>query len=112
MPCDILTGVPRPDFIDQRLIANASPSGGRPTRRIASWLLSASNRTQSFRIQMTQDRLGEALGLQRTGVTAASIALQDAGAIKARHGRITIVDRRKVEAIACECHRFAASLRP
>jgi CRP-like cAMP-binding protein len=81
-------------------------------QRLASWLLSASNRTQSSRIHMTQERLGEALGLQRTGVTAASIALQDAGAIKARHGRITIVDRRKVEAIACECHRSAGSLRP
>jgi CRP-like cAMP-binding protein len=80
-------------------------------QRLASWLLAASSRTQSSRIHMTQERLGEALGLQRTGVTAASIALQDAGAIKARHGRITIVDRRKVEAIACECHRAAASPR-
>lgn len=74
-------------------------------QRLASWLLAAADRTQSLRIQMTQERLGDALGLQRTGVTAASIALQDAGAIKARHGRITIVDRGRVEAMACECYR-------
>jgi hypothetical protein len=43
---------------------------------------------------------GQALGLQRTGATAASIALQDLGAIKARHGRITILDRRRMESAA------------
>jgi hypothetical protein len=54
---------------------------------------------------MTQVRLGQALGLQRTGATAASIALQDLGAIKARHGRITILDRHLMESVACECYR-------
>jgi CRP-like cAMP-binding protein len=76
-------------------------------QRLARWLLSASDRTQSARIQMTQERLGQALGLQRTGVTAASIALQDAGAIKSRHGRITIIDRRRLESMACECYRLS-----
>ena len=75
-------------------------------QRLASWLLAAADRTHSLRIQMTQERLGDALGLQRTGVTTASIALQDAGAIRARHGRITIVDRGRVEAMACECYRL------
>jgi CRP-like cAMP-binding protein len=74
-------------------------------QRLACWLLAASDRTQSPRIHMTQERLGDALGLQRTGVTAASIALQDAGAIKSRHGRITILDRRRIETLACECYR-------
>ncbi len=76
-------------------------------QRLARWLLCASDRTQSARIQMTQERLGQALGLQRTGVTAASIALQDAGAIKSRHGRITIIDRRHIESLACECYRLS-----
>ena len=64
---------------------------------------------RTARIELTQERLGEALGLQRTGVTAASVALQDGGAIKARHGRITIVDRRRLESLACECYRILAS---
>ena len=76
-------------------------------QRLARWLLSASDRTQSARIQMTQERLGQALGLQRTGVTAASVALQDAGAIKSRHGLITILDRRRIESMACECYRLS-----
>jgi CRP-like cAMP-binding protein len=74
-------------------------------QRLARWLLSASDRTASPRIDMTQERLGQALGLQRTGVTVASVALQDTGAIKSRHGRITIVDRHRLETLACECYR-------
>jgi CRP-like cAMP-binding protein len=73
-------------------------------QRLARWLLSASDRTQSVRIELTQERLAQALGLQRTGVTVASVALQDAGAIKSRHGRITIIDRRRTETMACECY--------
>jgi CRP-like cAMP-binding protein len=74
-------------------------------QRLARWLLTVSDRTQSARIDMTQVRLGQALGLQRTGATAASIALQYLGAIKARHGRITMLDRRRKESAACECYR-------
>jgi CRP-like cAMP-binding protein len=76
-------------------------------QRLARWLLEASDRTQSPRILMTQERLGQVLGLQRTGVTPASIALQDAGAIKSRHGRITIADRHRLELAACECYSAA-----
>lgn len=60
---------------------------------------------------MTQDRLGQALGLQRTGVTAASVVLQDAEAIKPRHGRITIVDRRRLELSASECYEATRETR-
>jgi len=74
-------------------------------QRLAKWLLTVSDRTHSARIDMTQDRLGQVLGLQRTGVNAASIALQDLGVIKARHGHITILDRRRMQEVACECGR-------
>jgi CRP-like cAMP-binding protein len=75
-------------------------------QRLARWLLSASDRTQSSRIEMTQEHLAQALGLQRTCVTVASVALQDAGGIRSRHGRITILDRRRIEAMACECYLY------
>jgi len=65
--------------------------------------------TRSTRIELTQERLGESLGLQRTGVTVASVALQNAVAIKARCGRITVVDRRRLESLACECYRVLPS---
>jgi CRP-like cAMP-binding protein len=81
-------------------------------QRLARWLLSASDRTQSVRIELTQERLAQAIGLQRTGVTVASVALQDAGDIKSRHGRITMIDRRRLESRACECYRFGREQPP
>jgi len=73
-------------------------------QRLARWLLMASDKIQSSRIELTQEQLAEILGLQRTGVTVANVALQDAGAITSRHGRIRIVDRVRLQTAACECY--------
>lgn len=78
-------------------------------QRLAKWLLTASARIQSSQIELTQEELGNVLGLQRTGVTVASVALQDAGAIAARHGRIRIVDRSRLQHASCECAAAAAT---
>jgi len=74
-------------------------------QRLARWLLMASDKIQSSRIELTQEQLAEILGLQRTGVTVANVALQDAGAITSRHGRIRIVDRARLQTASCECYR-------
>jgi CRP-like cAMP-binding protein len=74
-------------------------------QRLARWLLMASDRIQSSEIELTQEQLAEILGLQRTGVTVANVALQDTGAISSRHGRIRIVDRVRLQQSACECVR-------
>jgi len=73
-------------------------------QRLARWLLTASDRVQSSRLELTHEQLAEVLGLQRTGVTVANVALQDAGAISSRHGRIRIVDRARLENVSCECY--------
>src|SRR5215471_17608362 len=73
-------------------------------QRLACWLLMASERIQSSRIELTQEQLGEVLGLQRQGVTVAHVALKDAGAITSRHGRIRIADRARLQAVSCECY--------
>lgn len=78
-------------------------------QRLARWILTASDRTGSSRIEMTQEHLAQRLGLQRTCVTTASVDLQDTGAIRSRHGRITIADRRRLEAAACECYCLTRS---
>jgi CRP-like cAMP-binding protein len=76
-------------------------------QRLARWLLAASDRIQSSRIELTQEQLAQVLGLQRTGVTMANVALQDAGAITVRHGRIRIIDRRRLQGASCECYGAA-----
>jgi CRP-like cAMP-binding protein len=73
-------------------------------QRLARWLLMASDRIQSSRIELTQEQLADILGLQRTGVTVANVALQDSGAITSRHGRIRILDRAQLQRSACECY--------
>ena len=74
-------------------------------QRLASWLLVAIDRTGLTRLSVTQKDLAPRLGLRRTWVSTASLVLQDAGAIRARHGRIVVLDRARLERSACECYR-------
>jgi hypothetical protein len=45
------------------------------------------------------------LGTQRTGITAALANLKRAGMVDTGYGGITILDRKALEAVACECYR-------
>lgn len=75
-------------------------------QRLARWLLTAIDRTGLTRLCVTQKDLAPRLGLRRTWVSTASLVLQDAGAIRARHGRIVVLDRARLERAACECYRL------
>ena len=75
-------------------------------QRLCRWLLVASDHAESNMLELTQEVIGQSLGIPRTGVTAIAVELQDAGAIRCRHGRITILNRRPMEALACECYRL------
>ena len=44
------------------------------------------------------------LGVQRTSVTAAAGALQRAGFIRYKRGKVTIIDRRGLIKHSCECY--------
>ena len=44
------------------------------------------------------------LGVRREGVTEAAGKLQDAGLIRYSRGRIEVLDRKALEARACECY--------
>jgi hypothetical protein len=57
------------------------------------------------------------LGVQRTSVTAVAGQLSDKGLISYQRGRIKILNRKGLEATACECYRdveahFQAVLTP
>ena len=50
------------------------------------------------------------LGAARPTVTVVAGTLQKAGLITYHRGRVTIVDREKLEAASCECYRAATDL--
>lgn len=74
-------------------------------QQLCRWLLLSHDRVDSNQLIMTQELIADMLGVRREGVTVAAGRLQDAGAISYVRGRITILDRQKLEATVCECYR-------
>ena len=75
-------------------------------RRMARWLLTASDRTESESLQLTQEFLAQMLGSRRSTVTVAAGQLQREGLIVYTRGKVRIVDRPGLEAKACECYHI------
>jgi CRP-like cAMP-binding protein len=72
--------------------------------RLSRWLLQARDRLQGNTIQLTHEFLSQMLGVRRTTVTVVANSLQLAGLIRYHRGQIEIVDRKGLEAKACECY--------
>lgn len=72
--------------------------------RLCRWLLMTQDRIGGAYLPLTQEFLGFMLGVQRTTVTGFAGDLQDAGAIRYSRGQIEILNRKALEAGACECY--------
>jgi CRP-like cAMP-binding protein len=72
--------------------------------RMARWMLTACDRTQSESLQITQEFLAQMLGSRRSTVTVAAGQLQREGMIDYTRGRVRVVDRPALEGRACECY--------
>ena len=72
--------------------------------RLCRWLLQTRDRNDSDRLPLTQEFLSQMLGVRRTTLTLIARELQAAGLIRYRRGLIDILDRRGLEAKACECY--------
>ncbi len=53
---------------------------------------------------MTQELIANMLGVRREGVTDAAGKLQKLGVVTYSRGRITVLDRVKLEQLSCECY--------
>jgi|SRR5581483_9669735 len=73
-------------------------------QRCARWLLTTSDRARSDNFELIQELLAEMVGSRRPTVSEAASALQRAGLIRYRRGRVHIVDRTGLETASCECY--------
>ena len=73
-------------------------------QQLCRWLLLRLDRLPSNELTMTQDLMASMLGVRRKVVTEAATKLQAAGLIHYRRGRISVLDRSKLEAQVCECY--------
>jgi hypothetical protein len=62
------------------------------------------DRIQSDKLPLTQEFLAQMLGTRRSSVTVSAGILQKAGLISYTRGSVTILDRKKLEAAACDCY--------
>jgi CRP-like cAMP-binding protein len=72
--------------------------------RLCRWLLQCADRTGRDELSLTQEYLAQMLGVRRTTVTLLAKSMQVRGLIRYRRGRIVLLDRKGLEACACECY--------
>jgi hypothetical protein len=72
--------------------------------RCARWLLLTHDRVKTDEFPLTQEFLGQMLGVRRATVNVAASLLQRAGYISYRRGVIRVTDRTGLEDAACECY--------
>ena len=74
--------------------------------RMARWLLMVQDLIQSDKLPLTQEFIGQMLGVRRPGVTLTAGDFQRSGLIRYSRGKITILDREALENVACECYQL------
>lgn len=74
--------------------------------RLARWLLTAHDVSALNRLPITQDLLARSLGVRRPTVSCAFKDLEAQGVFAKTRGVVHIVDRPRLERIACRCYRI------
>jgi CRP-like cAMP-binding protein len=72
--------------------------------RLARWLLMCHDRIRLDSFPLTQEFLSQMLGVRRASVTVAAGILQKAELIGSARGQVTILNRKGLEELACECY--------
>ena len=99
-------------LLDQARVNAACNALHQVESRFCRWLLHTSDRAESNVVALTQEFLSEMLGVRRTSVTEVAGKVQEAGIIRYSRGKITILSRRKLEGMACECYETLRNWAP
>jgi CRP-like cAMP-binding protein len=73
-------------------------------QQFCRWLLMSFDRLGGDEMVMSQKLIAKMLGVKSDEVTPAAAVVQGTGAIDYRDGRITLLDRKALEAASCECY--------
>ena len=73
-------------------------------QQLCRWLLLSLDRLPGNKLVMTQELIANMLGVRREGVTEAAGKLQAERLIEYSRGKITVLDRAKLERRVCECY--------
>jgi CRP-like cAMP-binding protein len=74
--------------------------------RCARWLLMTLDRVHGESFELTHEFLSYMLGVRRAGVTVAMGGLQGAQIIRYVRGRVTVLDRPRLEEASCGCYHI------
>ena len=73
-------------------------------KQLCRWLLLSLDRVASSEPTMTQELFASMPVVRRESVSAAAGTLQASGLIHSSRGKISVLDRAKLEAHVCECY--------
>jgi len=85
------------------ICASAHPIEARLARR----LLMMQDRAHSDQLTATQESLARMLGVRRSSVTCLAVTFQGRDLIQYSRGTLTVLDRKRLEKISCECYSAA-----
>ena len=75
-------------------------------KRLARWLLMCRDLVETDELPLTQEFISSMLGMRRAGVSRTVIALQEERFIRYSRGRVSILKRKGLEEVACECYQM------
>jgi CRP-like cAMP-binding protein len=93
-------------FFEQVLVSAACNGRHSLKERLARWLLMMRDRSDADVMPITQDVLAELLGVQRPSLTHVAAELEKAGLILRGRRQITILDRKGLIKVSCECYQL------
>jgi CRP-like cAMP-binding protein len=81
-------------------------------QRLARWLLFTHDRAGKSEFRLTHEFLSAMLAATRPRVSQAAARLRADGVIDYHHGKVRILDRKRLEEVSCECYEETKRLSP